>query len=119
MKSQHRGLTRIIKAFGYSVAGFKAAWKNEEAFRQEIIMFITLTPLAFWLGDNAIERVLLIGCLFLVLITELLNSAVEAVADGLSEEWHPMVKRAKDLGSAAVFVSLFLTAITWEIILLQ
>jgi diacylglycerol kinase (ATP) len=119
MKSQHRGLTRIIKAFGYSVAGFKAAWQNEAAFRQETVLFIILTPFAFWLGHNAIERALLLSCLFLVLIAELLNSAIEALADGLSEEWHPMVKRAKDLGSAAVLVSLCLTSVIWGLMLWQ
>jgi diacylglycerol kinase (ATP) len=115
--NEHTGLTRILKAFGYSLAGFKAAWQNEAAFRQEVLLCITLIPIAFWLGDNNIERALLISCLLLVLITELLNSAIEAIADRVSEEWHQLIKRAKDLGSAAVFISLFYTALVWGLLL--
>lgn len=111
------GFTRIINAIGYSLSGFKAAWVNEEAFRQEVILVCTLMPIGLWLGQTGVERAILIGCLFLILLAELLNSAIEAVADGLSEEWHPLIKRAKDLGSAAVFVSLCGTCVIWLLIL--
>lgn len=111
------GFVRIINAIGYSLSGFKAAWLNEEAFRQEVILVCALMPIGLWLGETEVERAILIGCLFLILLTELLNSAVEAVADGLSEEWHPLVKRAKDLGSAAVFVSFCGTGVIWLLIL--
>jgi len=114
-----KGLTRIINAVGYSLSGFKAAWMTEEAFRQEVILVGTLMPIGLWLGQTGVERAILIGCLFSILLTELLNSAIEAVADGLSEEWHPLIKRAKDLGSAAVFVALCGTCVIWLLILLD
>jgi diacylglycerol kinase (ATP) len=114
-----KGLVRIVRAVGYSLAGFKAAWVNEEAFRQEVILVCALMPIGLWVGRTGVERALLIGCLFLILLTELLNSAIEAIADGLSEEWHPLVQRAKDLGSAAVFVSLCGTCGVWLLILLD
>jgi len=116
--NKNTGLTRIIKAFGYSLDGFKAVWANEAAFRQEVILSIILLPLALWLGENGIERAVLIACLFLVLITELLNSAIEAVVDRFGEEWHALAKYAKDLGSAAVFLVLTATAFVWVLILL-
>ena len=115
--NQHTGFTRIIKAFGYSLAGFKAAWLNEAAFRQEVLLCIALLPIAVWLGDDNLERALLIGCLFLVLIAELLNSAIEAVADRISEERHPLIQYAKDFGSAAVFMALCYTALVWGLLL--
>jgi diacylglycerol kinase (ATP) len=111
------GLLRLIKAFGYSLAGFKAAFVNEAAFRQEVILSIILIPIALFLGNNAVERALLISCLLLVLITELFNSAIEAVADRISEEKHPLIKRAKDIGSAAVFVALCYTVLVWFLVL--
>ena len=116
--NKNTGLVRIIKAFGYSMDGFKAAWANETAFRQETILCAVLLPIALWLGESGLERAVLIACLFIVLITELLNSAVEAVVDRFGEEWHSMAKRAKDLGSAAVFVALTCTAFVWALILL-
>jgi len=115
--NQHTGLTRLVKAFGYSLAGFKAAWLNEAAFRQEVLLCLVLVPLAVWLGDNGVERALLISCLLLVLITELLNSAIEAVADRVSQERHPLIKQAKDFGSAAVFVALCYTVLIWGLVL--
>jgi diacylglycerol kinase (ATP) len=115
--NQNTGLTRLIKAFGYSMAGFKAAWINEQAFRQEVLLCIILIPLAFWLGDNGVERALLISCLLLVLITELFNSAIEAVADRISQEKHPLIGRAKDIGSAAVFIALCYTVLVWGLVL--
>ncbi len=115
--NQNTGLTRLIKAFGYSIAGFKAAWINEQAFRQEVLLCIVLIPLAFWLGDSGVERALLISCLLLVLITELFNSAIEAVADRISQEKHPLIGRAKDIGSAAVFIALCYTVLVWGLVL--
>jgi diacylglycerol kinase (ATP) len=117
MNKKNTGLLRIIKAVGYSLAGFKAAWLSEEAFRQEILLCIFLIPLAFLLGDNGLERALLISCLLLVLITELLNSAIEVLADRVSIEQHILIKRAKDIGSAAVFIALCYTTIVWGLIL--
>ncbi len=115
--NRHTGLTRLVKALSYSLAGFKAAWDNEAAFRQEVLLCILLIPLAFWLGDTKIERVLLISCLLLVLLTELLNSAIEAVSDRLSQEKHPLIKRAKDAGSAAVLIALCYSLLVWGLVL--
>jgi len=110
------GVRRIYNAFFYSMAGLSAAWKHESAFRQEALLCIVLFPLAFWLGSNAIEYSLLLGCLFLVLIAEILNSALEALTDRISTEHHPLSGRAKDMGSAAVFLALVLTGIVWGLI---
>ncbi len=109
--------TRIPKAIGYSIEGLKAAWHSEASFRQESFAMIVLLPLALWLGDNGIERALLISCLLLILIVELLNSSVEVLANNISEEWHPVVKRAKDIASAAVFLSFLLSITVWLLIL--
>lgn len=108
---------RIVRAGGYSFAGFRAALKKEAAFRQEVILFIVLAPLGFWLGGNGIERALLVGSLFIVLITELLNSAMEATVDRISKKHHKLSGRAKDMGSAAVYLSLVLVALTWALVL--
>jgi len=111
------GLRRLINAMGYSYEGFKAAFKHEDAFRQEVFLTILLIPLALYLEQEAIPRVIMIGSLFLVLIAELLNSAVEAVVDRVSIERHALAKRAKDIGSAAVFVALTNVVVTWALIL--
>ena len=100
------GLTRVINAFGYSMKGLRAAFINEAAFRQELLLFIVMTPLAIWLGQNGIEQALLIGSLFVVLIAELMNSAIEAIVDRVGSEWHELSGRAKDIGSAAVLIAL-------------
>jgi len=113
-----KGLKRIINACFFSTAGFKAVWKHEEAFRQEMLLFILATPLALWLTDNNIERVLLIASLIVVLIVELLNSAIETVVDRIGLERHELSGRAKDIGSAAVTLSLLLAAMTWALILI-
>jgi len=113
-----KGVKRIVNAFFFSVAGFKAVWKHEEAFRQEIYLLIVAAPLALWLTGNNIERVLLIGCLVGVLLVELLNSAVEAAIDRIGFEHHELSGRAKDIGSAAVMLSLALAALTWALILI-
>lgn len=113
-----KGLKRLINACFFSVAGFKATWRHEEAFRQEVMLFVVSTPLALWLGESAIEIVLLIGSVVLVLLVELLNSAVEAVVDRVGFEHHELSGRAKDIGSAAVMLSLVWAAATWGLILL-
>jgi diacylglycerol kinase (ATP) len=116
--AQHQGWRRLINATGYSWAGLKAAWRNEEAFRQEALLCAMLVPLALWLGEGAVERALLIGSLLLVVIVELLNSGIEAVVDRIGQERHELSGRAKDIGSAAVFVALLNAAVVWLLILL-
>lgn len=110
-------LPRVIRAAGYSAAGLKAALRNESAFRQEMVLFVIFTPLGFWLGRDGVERSLLVGSLLLVLIVELLNSAVETAVNRIGEEPHALSGRAKDLGSAAVFVSLLLVVMVWALVL--
>lgn len=111
------GLRRVIDAFGYSVDGIKAAWRHEFAFRQEIVVFVLATVLALALPVSAFQKLVLIVVLLVVLLVELLNSAIEAVVDRVSLERHPLSKRAKDLGSAAVAVALLIAALTWGTIL--
>jgi len=111
------GMRRIINAAGYSLLGLKAAWRTEAAFRQEIILVAILSPLALVLGKNGVERALLIGVCLVVVIAELLNSAVEAVVDRIGPEQHPLAGAAKDLGSAAVFVSLLMVVLVWGLVL--
>lgn len=115
--AQHRGWRRLVHATGYSWAGLKAAWRNEEAFRQEALFCAALVPLALWLGEDAVERALLIGSLLLVVIVELLNSGIEAVVDRIGQERHELSGRAKDIGSAAVFIALLNAAMIWLLIL--
>ena len=115
---QTKGLKRIINAAFYSYAGFKAVWKHEEAFRQELLLLLITAPLALWLTVNNIERLLLIGSIVFVLVVELLNSAVETAIDRIGPEHHELSGRAKDIGSAAVMLSLALAALTWSLILI-
>jgi diacylglycerol kinase (ATP) len=115
--NQNTGFKRIYNAFFYSMSGLASAWKNEAAFRQESIVAIVLLPLAFWLGQNTNQIGLLILSIFIVLIVELLNSAVEAAIDRISGEHHALSKQAKDIASAAVFVSLILFAIIWALVI--
>ncbi|QUM86019.1 diacylglycerol kinase [Moritella sp. 28] len=110
------GLTRIIKATGYSFQGLRDAFKYESAIRQELLLLIILTPVALLLNVSNVEKILLIAPLVLVFIVELLNSAIEAVVDRIGSEHHILSGRAKDIGSAAVFVSLCLTAFIWFMI---
>ena len=113
------GLRRLLNAVGYSIAGIKAAYRNEDAFRQEVIMAIVLIPLAFYLGETRIEMALMIACVMLVIIVELINSSIEATVDRISLENHLLAKRAKDIGSAAVMLSLFNLVIVWGLIVLR
>ncbi|WP_078085343.1 diacylglycerol kinase [Microbulbifer mangrovi] len=112
------GISRLIDATEYSRQGLIATWRNEAAFRQEVTLAIFLIPIALWLGESGVERALLIGVTMLVMIVELLNSAVEAVVDRVGPEKHPLSKIAKDTGSAAVSISLLLWVSTWACILL-
>ena len=111
------GLTRIWNAFRYSLAGLSAAYRHEDAFRQETWLALLLIPLALFLPASGIGKALMIGSVLLVLIVELLNSAVEAVVDRVSLERHRLAKRAKDIGSAAVLISLVNVAAIWGLVL--
>ncbi|WP_040976804.1 diacylglycerol kinase [Necropsobacter massiliensis] len=111
------GLTHLIKSTGYSLKGLKSAVKYETAFRHELLLAIVLIPLAFWLGRDHIEIALMVGSVLMVLVVELLNSALEAVVDRIGTEYHELSGRAKDLGSAAVFVALTLMVIVWGLML--
>ncbi len=113
------GVRRIWNAFRYTLQGLSAAYRNEDAFRQEILLAAILIPLAFVLGDHGIERALLIGSVLLVLIVELVNSAVEAAVDRISLDSHDLAKRAKDIGSASVFVALVNLLVVWLLVLLD
>lgn len=116
---KHRnGLNRIWHAAGYSMAGLRAGW-HEAAFRQEAIVSLVLIPAAFWLGSNWVEIALLAGTAILMMIVELLNSGIETAIDRISPEWHELSKRAKDMSSAAVLLSLLLCAGTWAMALFQ
>ncbi|MCU0952558.1 MAG: diacylglycerol kinase [Burkholderiaceae bacterium] len=108
-----RGLQRLLNATRYSADGFRAAWQNEDAFRQEAVLAAVLIPLALWLPVGLVEKILLVGVVVLVLIVELLNSAIEVAIDRDSYEINPLGKRAKDLASAAVMLSLLLAGGTW------
>jgi len=108
---------RLLKATKYSLMGLKAAWETEAAFRQEVFLFIILAPLGMWLGESGLERAALVGALFIVLIAELLNSGLEAAIDRIGEDIHPLSKKAKDVGSAAVFIALVNVVVTWGLIL--
>ncbi len=113
MASQATGLERLRKACGYSLAGLRAAWRHEAAFRQELVLALCLLPAAWWLARSPLEFALLVATLLLVLIVELLNSGLEAVVDRIGVERHELSGRAKDLGSAAVTLSLALVLLVW------
>ena len=113
-----RGWRRIANAFRFSMSGFRACFRLEEAFRQEVFLLIPLFPLALWLGETPVERALLVGSLLLVPIVELLNSAIEANVDRVGYERHELSARAKDIASAAVLSSIAYTVIVWGIIII-
>ena len=116
MSNPHKGrsgLDRIVHAAGYSAQGLRSAYATESAFRQEVWLAVLLLPLAPWLGRNWVEVCLLVGSVLLLLIVELLNSAIEAVVDRISFDLHDLSKRAKDYGSAAVLIALLLCALVW------
>lgn len=107
------GFKRIYNAFFFSLHGFKACFRTEEAFRQEIYLAVIMIPLAFWVGNGAVEHCLLVGSVLLVLIVEMLNTAIERAIDRISFEKHDLSKEAKDMGSAAVFIMLVLAGFIW------
>ena len=115
-KPGNTGLLRIWRATRYSMQGFAQAWRHEAAFRQELLLVVVLVPIGAWLGQSPLEYVLLFGSCLVVLIVELLNSAIEAAIDRHGGELHELSGRAKDLGSAAVFVSLALLALVWGLL---
>ncbi len=112
-----KGLRRLWNAFGYSRDGLAAAWRNEAAFREEALLAAITLPLALYFGHSGIERALLIGSILLILIVEILNSAIEAIVDKASPEKHELAKQAKDMGSAAVLLSLLNAAAVWACVL--
>lgn len=118
MITKRTGFSRLLFATYYSMKGLKAAFKSEAAVRQELVAMVILVPVAFYLDVTHVERILLVMSLFIVLITELLNTAVEKLCDHVTTDIHVLIGRAKDIGSAAVFVSLTLAILTWCLILL-
>jgi diacylglycerol kinase (ATP) len=111
-QKQRTGLSRLFHAFGYSMSGLRAAW-FEKAFRQEAILALVLVPSAFWIGKTWLEIAMLVTLVFLVMVVELLNTGIESAIDRIGPEWHALAKRAKDIGSAAVLMSLVLCVGVW------
>jgi diacylglycerol kinase (ATP) len=118
VKRSGKGVGRLYRAFLWSMSGLKATFVHEAAFRQELLLCIVLAPLAFYFGRTGVEKALLLGSLFLILIVELLNSAVENTVDRISEDEHELAGRAKDIGSAAVFLSLVNAGVIWLLVIL-
>jgi len=114
-----RGLEHLVKATGYSLAGLRAALRHEEAFRQELAVLVVAVPVALWLGKSGLERALLIGSCLLVIVVELVNSAIEAVVNRIGPERNELAGRAKDLGSASVFCAIVLAIVVWAFVLLS
>lgn len=119
MKPGNTGLKRLFRATIYSWQGLCAAFAHEAAFRQELFMALIIVPLAIWLTQNTTQLILLLGGWFLVLICELLNSAIEAVVDRIGDDYHDLSARAKDIGSAAVFMALLYNALIWGVMFYQ
>jgi diacylglycerol kinase (ATP) len=122
MKSPYKGKTglrRLMNAFSYSIAGTLAAFKHEDAFRQEVFLAVVLTPAALYFGETAIDQALMISSLLFIIIVELLNSSIEATVDRISVKHHKLAKRAKDIGSAAVFFSLINATVIWFLLLVK
>lgn len=119
MKPGKSGFTRLIDATRYSMQGFKAAWRNEAAFRQELVAVIILLPLAYFIARDITQLLLLTMPLFILLIVELVNSALEAVVDRIGNDLHELSGRAKDMGSATVFIALLLVFVSWLLIVLE
>lgn len=113
MKNEATGVRRLVAATRFSLAGLNSTYKTEEAFRQECWLAVFLIPVALWLGSDATEKTLLIASILLLLITELLNTAVEIVVDRIGHDYHELSGKAKDAGSAAVLIALFLVIVVW------
>jgi diacylglycerol kinase (ATP) len=116
-RNKPTGISRILRSFGYSFQGFRLAWREEAAFRQEITLSVVVIPAGLYFGNSGIERALLIMPMLLILVVEFLNSAVEAVVDRSGTERHPLAGMAKDMGSAAVLLSFILLGTVWLLIL--
>ncbi|MDR5905363.1 diacylglycerol kinase [Franzmannia qiaohouensis] len=119
MKPGHTGWRHLVHSTRYSLKGLKAAYRNETAFRQEVALCLVLLPLAIWIGRTPLEWILLIGSCLLVLIVELLNSAIENVVDRIGTEHHELSGRAKDISSAAVMLALLFAGLTWGLLIIQ
>lgn len=117
-KPAKKGIARIVAAFGYSIKGLKAAYKNEAAIRQELMAGVIIVPLAFFVAENGIELALLLGSAILVFLMELINSAIESVVDRIGAEHHELSGQAKDIGSALVLIAILLCFVTWGAIIL-
>lgn len=117
-KKSPKGMARLYRAFTWSMAGIRQCFTHEAAFRQECMLFVVMAPLGVWLGRTGTDKALLVGSLFIILIVELLNSGLEATVDRISEEQHQLSGRAKDMGSAAVFLSLLNAFVVWLLVLL-
>jgi diacylglycerol kinase (ATP) len=115
--SGNTGINRILKATVYSWQGLKASYQNEEAFRQELMLALVLIPLGLYLGEGGVEKILLVASVLLLLLVEVLNSAIEAVVDRFGGEQHELSGRAKDMGSAAVFIAIVIVVLTWVLLL--
>lgn len=115
--SGHKGITRIIRASGYSWQGLRAAWRHEAAFREEILLLLLLVPSGLYLGDTGVEKALLVSSALLLPLVEILNSAIEAVVDRIGDEHHELSGRAKDMGSAAVALAIALMIVVWVLVL--
>ena len=113
-----RSVLRVFKALNWSMQGLKATWSHESSFRLEVYLILLLTPLAYLMGDSGLERAVMIGSMLLVLIVEVLNSALEAEVDRWGPEWHELAGRAKDMGSAAVFLTMMNVLLCWGLILI-
>ncbi|MDO6461120.1 diacylglycerol kinase [Granulosicoccaceae sp. 1_MG-2023] len=118
MKNEATGLRRLLNATRYSWQGFRAAYQSEEAFRQEVWVAVVLIPTGLWLGDGGVEKLLLVASVLLLMIVELLNSAIESVVDRFGPEWNELAGRAKDMGSAAVLLAIGILWLTWALVLL-
>lgn len=112
-----RGFQRLSNATRFSLAGLRDAWRHEPSFRFEVQLFVAAIPLTFWLGDNVVEHCLLLGSFLILMLTELLNSGIETLTDRISTEHHELSRRAKDLGSAAVFLGIALVLLVWGLLL--
>ena len=119
MRFSEFDIFRLLQATRHALAGFRDAFRSQVAIRQEVLIVLVMSPVALWLGENGVERALLIGALFLILLTELLNAAIEATVDRIGAERHELSRKAKDMAAAAVLVSLALAGIVWLLILLD
>jgi len=119
MSDRHKptGIARLVRAFGYSFQGFRHTWREEAAFRQEVLLSLVVIPAGLYFGNSGVERALLVSPMLLILVVEILNSAVEAVVDRSGTERHPLAGMAKDMGSAAVMLSFALLGTVWYLIL--